>query len=203
LWHDVAFARLFRSFVVARSRCSRPVTSEPTRLSLARMRVILWRWSGVGRRISYVFPRSLWHRGRLSPTRFWRGLWCGLCCAWGGATNVVEDHHLYCIMLVVDGVVVVPFFGLDPAFPGGVAECALGWVASLLASDVVMCTVGGVLPCIRSLRSAPSRSRACRRSSSGRTCTICRDTCRTGPQQQSPSVGNAKKKQVHIYAYTS
>ena len=88
------------------------------------MRVILWRWSGVGRRISYVFPRSLWHRGRLSPTRFWRGLWCGLCRAWGGAPNVVEDHHLYCIMLVVDGVVVVAFFGLDPAFfPGGVAEC--------------------------------------------------------------------------------
>ena len=38
-------------------------------------------------------------------------------------------------MLGVDGVVVVPFFGLDPAFPGGVAECALGRVASLLATD--------------------------------------------------------------------
>ena len=59
----------------------------------------------------------------------------GLCCAWGGASKVVEDHDLYCVMLGVDGVVIVSFEGLDPAFPGGVAEIALRWVASLLASD--------------------------------------------------------------------
>ena len=42
----------------------------------------------------------------------------GLCCAWGGATKVVEDHNLYCVMLGVDGVVVVSFFGLlGPSLP--------------------------------------------------------------------------------------
>ena len=38
-------------------------------------------------------------------------------------------------MLDVDGVIVVPFFGFDPAFLGGGADRALGRVASLLASD--------------------------------------------------------------------
>ena len=34
------------------------------------------------------------------------------------------------------------------------------------------------------------------------TTTLCRNTCRT-VQQQSPSVENANKKKVHMYAYTS
>ena len=38
-------------------------------------------------------------------------------------------------MFDVDGVVVVPFFGFDPASPSGVAERALGRFASLLATD--------------------------------------------------------------------
>ena len=59
----------------------------------------------------------------------------GLCCSWGGATKVVEDHNLYGVTLGLDGVVVMSFFGLDRALSRVVAECALGWVASLYASE--------------------------------------------------------------------
>ena len=55
--------------------------------------------------------------------------------AQGPTTEVVEDHNLYCVMFGVDGVMVVSFLSLDPALSRVVAERALGWVASLYASE--------------------------------------------------------------------
>ena len=50
-------------------------------------------------------------------------------------TKVVEDHDFYCVKFGVDGVMIVSFLGLDPALSRVVSKRALGWVASLYASE--------------------------------------------------------------------
>jgi hypothetical protein len=68
------------------------------------------------------------------PRRVFGEAFNGLCCAWGGATKVIEYHNLYCVMLDVDSVVIVSFFGFDPALSRIVAEC-VPWDGSPLSSQ--------------------------------------------------------------------